>query len=111
VVAGATGVDLVYYATPDPAGPAQTWYVYFTQLTATAFNPPQQVVAVHLGPVCEGGAGCTGGRQLLDDFAVDTDQSGWAHIAYSHDAPALGGAGSYTGYAVQASGTTIGAPN
>ena len=111
VVAGASGVDLVYYATPDAPGPNQTWYVYFTQLTAAGASTPQQVVAVHRGPVCEGGASCTGGRQLLDDFGIDTDQAGYAHIAYSHDAPTLGGAGSYTGYAVQTTGTTIGAPN
>lgn len=109
--AGSNGVDVVYYGSPDPAGPNQTWYVYFTQLTSSGLSTPQQIVAVHKGTVCEGGAGCTGGRQLLDDFGVDTDQSGYAHIAYSHDAPALGGAGSYTGYAVQKSGSTVGAPN
>jgi hypothetical protein len=49
----------------------------------------------------QGGVNCTGRRQLFDDFAVDTDQAGWAHIAYSHDAPELGGSGTYTGYAVQ----------
>lgn len=111
VVAGASGVDLVYYGTPDAPGPNQTWYVYFAQLSTTGLGTPQQLTAVHRGTVCEGGASCTGGRQLLDDFAVDTDQSGYAHIAYSHDAPTLGGTGSYTGYAVQTSGPTIGAPN
>ncbi len=111
-VAGSSGVDLVYYGTSDPAGPNQTWYVYFTQLGAAGgLSAPQRVVAVHKGTVCEGGVSCTGGRQLLDDFGVDTDQSGYAHIAYSHDAPTLGGPGSYTGYAVQTSGATIGAPN
>jgi hypothetical protein len=48
---------------------------------------------------------------LLDDFGVDTDSQGYAHIAYSHDAPNLGGGSSYTGYAVQTSGSTVGAPN
>ena len=47
----------------------------------------------------------------LDDFGVDTDQSGWAHIAYSHDAPDLGGSGAYTGYAVQTAGTVVARPN
>jgi len=63
------------------------------------------------GDVCEGGISCSGGRQLLDDFGVDTDQSGWAHIAYTHDGPNLGGSGSFTGYAVQQSGTRVGKPN
>lgn len=111
MVAGSKGIDLVYYGTTDPAGPNQVWYVYFTQRTTGGFNVPQRVAAVHKGIVCEGGASCTGGRQLLDDFGIDTDQAGHAHIAYSHDAPSLGGANSYTGYAVQKSGTTIGAPN
>ena len=71
----------------------------------------KQLMPVHQGQVCEGGVSCTGGRQLFDDFAVDTDQSGWAHIAYSHDAPYLGGSGTYTGYAVQQKGTPVGAPN
>ena len=51
------------------------------------------------------------GRQLLDDFGVDTDSAGYAHIVYSHDAPSLGGASSYTGYAVQTGGQALGTPN
>lgn len=111
VVAGASGVDLVYYATTDAPGPNQTWSVYFTQLGSAGATTPKAIVTVHKGEVCESGAGCTGGRQLLDDFGIDTDQGGYAHIAYTHDAPALGGTGSYTGYAVQTAGPTIGAPN
>lgn len=111
VVAGATGTDLVFYGTADAPGPNQLWSAYFAQSTGSGFGAPQLITTVHRGPVCEGGVGCTGGRQLLDDFAVDTDPSGLAHIAYTHDAPDLGGTGSYTGYAVQTGGTTIGAPN
>jgi hypothetical protein len=88
--------------------------VYFAQnLTGdvTGWGTPQQVVSVHTGAVCEGGINCSTGRQLLDDFGVDTDQSGWAHIAYSHDAPDLGGSGTYTGYAVQTGGSVVGRPN
>ena len=66
---------------------------------------------VHQGTVCEAGATCSSGRQLFDDFGVDTDQSGLAHIAYSHDSPDVGGTGTYTGYAVQTGGTAVGAPN
>jgi hypothetical protein len=68
-------------------------------------------MSVHSGAVCESGAGCTSGRQLFDDFGVDTDSHGWAHIAFSHDSPNLGGSGTYTGYAVQMKGTPVGAPN
>jgi hypothetical protein len=112
LAATGAGVDLVYYGAPTKAN--QTWSVYFAQNTAgtpSGWGSPQQLMPVHTGPVCEGGVSCTSGRQLLDDFGIDTDQSGWAHIAYSHDSPDLGGAGSYTGYAVQTGGTPIGAPN
>ncbi len=112
LVATNAGVDLVYYGAPSATN--QTWSVYFAQnlpRTTTGWGTPQQLMSVHTGQVCESGASCNGGRQLLDDFAVDTDQAGWAHIAYTHDAPDLGGTGSYTGYAVQQSGQPVGAPN
>jgi hypothetical protein len=112
IVATSAGEDLVYYGT-NGSGSSEVWYVYFAQ------NPTQslsgwmttQVTPVHQGQVCEGGVSCTGGRQLFDDFGVDTDQQGWAHIAYTHDSPTLGGSGSYTGYAVQQGGSPVGAPN
>jgi hypothetical protein len=106
------GVDLVYYASPTTTN--QTWYVYFVQnptTTTTGWGTPQQLMPVHQGSVCESGATCTSGRQLFDDFGVDTDSHGWAHIAFSHDSPDLGGSGTYTGYAVQIAGTPLGAPN
>jgi hypothetical protein len=68
-------------------------------------------MAVHPGAVCESRATCTTGRQLFDDFGVDTDSLGVAHIAFSHDSPNLGGAGTYTGYAVQTGGTPLGRSN
>jgi hypothetical protein len=68
-------------------------------------------MSVHTGAVCEGGINCTSGRQLFDDFGVDTDSRGFAHIAFSHDSPNLGGSGTYTGYAVQTGGTLVGSPN
>jgi hypothetical protein len=109
LAATSAGVDLVYYASPTATN--QTWYVYFAQNLGSGWGTPNQLMPVHTGPVCEGGVSCTGGRQLLDDFGVDTDASGWAHIAYSHDSPDLGGSGSYTGSAVQTAGTPVGSPN
>ncbi len=112
IVSTDAGQDLVYYGAVG-TGATQRWYVYFAQNHTQSLSgwTTKQLMPVHQGPVCEGGVSCTGGRQLLDDFAVDTDQSGWAHIAYSHDAPNLGGSGTYTGYAVQQAGTPVGAPN
>jgi hypothetical protein len=112
IVATGHGEDLVWYGASG-TGASQTWYVYFAQNTKSSVTgwSTKRLMPVHQGPVCEGGISCSGGRQLFDDFAVDTDQSGWAHIAYSHDAPNLGGSGTYTGYALQQSGTPVGAPN
>lgn len=116
--AGSAGVDLVFYGTPTAAGSktTQIWSAEFEQNTnitgtATGWSSPLAVTTVHSGSVCEGGASCTTGRQLFDDFGVDIDPQGYAHIAYSHDAPDLGGSGTYTGYAVQTAGTTIGTIN
>jgi hypothetical protein len=112
LVATSAGEDLVYYGATG-SGSSQLWSVYFAQnLTQSVTGwSTQKVVDVHRGQVCEGGISCNGGRQLFDDFGIDTDQSGWAHIAYSHDSPDLGGGGTYTGYAVQTGGTAAGAPN
>ena len=112
LAASAAGVDLVYYGAPTATN--QTFYVDFVQnltSTATGWGAPQQLMPVHKGAVCETGASCTSGRQLFDDFGVDTDSFGFAHIAFSHDSPALGGAETYTGYAVQTTGTPVGEPN
>jgi hypothetical protein len=112
LAATSAGVDLVYYGAPTTTN--QTWNVNFVQNTAgtpTGWAAPQQLMAVHSGAVCEGGVSCTGGRQLFDDFGVDTDSNGYAHIAFSHDSPDLGGSGTYTGYAVQIAGTPVGQPN
>jgi hypothetical protein len=112
LAATSAGVDLVYYGSPTTSN--QTWYVYFAQNTAgspSGWGTAQQLMSVHQGSVCESGATCSGGRQLFDDFGVDTDNSGWAHIAFSHDSPNLGGSGTYTGYAVQTAGTAVGFPN
>ncbi|HEV7172746.1 sialidase family protein [Pedococcus sp.] len=112
LVATSAGEDLVYYGETG-TGATATWHVYFAQNLTQSLTgwSTTQLMPVHTGDVCEGGVTCTGGRQLLDDFGVDTDQSGWAHIAYSHDSPDLGGSGSYTGYAVQTAGTPVGRPN
>jgi hypothetical protein len=109
LVATSAGVDLVYYAAPTATN--QTWSVYFAQNTGGSWAAPQQLMAVHQGTVCESGATCTSGRNLFDDFGVDTDSAGWAHIAFSQDSPSLGGSGTSTGYAVQTGGTAVGAPN
>jgi hypothetical protein len=112
IVATSAGEDLVYYGATG-TGANQVWSAYFAQnLTESVTGwSTTQVVTVHKGPVCESGISCNDGRQLFDDFGVDTDPSGWAHIAYSHDSPNLGGSGTYTGYAVQTAGRPVGYPN
>ena len=112
IVATSAGEDLVYYGASG-SGSSQVWSVYFAQnLTQSVTGwSTTKVVDVHQGTVCEGGISCNSGRQLFDDFGVDTDQSGFAHIAYSHDSPDLGGDLTYTGYAVQNAGSPAGVPN
>jgi hypothetical protein len=91
-----------------------TWSVYLSQnptSTSAGWGTPTRVSSVHRGDVCEGGVTCTTGRQLFDDFGVDTDNRGNAHIVYSHDSPSLGGSSTYTGYAVQTAGRIVGTPN
>jgi hypothetical protein len=112
LAATSAGVDLVYYGAPTATN--QTFYVYFVQnlsSTASGWGTPQQLMPVHKGSVCEAGIECESGRQLFDDFGVDTDSLGFAHITFSHDSPSLGGAETYTGYAVQTAGTPVGEPN
>jgi hypothetical protein len=109
---GSAGADLVYYATGDkPTAASATWSAQFQQLSGGKWGSPHAITTVHRGPVCEGGVACSGDRQLYDDFGVATDTLGFAHIAYSHDAPDLGGTGSWTGSAVQTGGTTVGPQN
>jgi len=96
-------VDVVYYKTPwlptDPANPtpAETapptaaWTVGFAQnLTAvtpaSTFNETTAGPTVHRGSVCQGGAACTGNRDLYDDFGVAASPTtGLASIIYSDD--------------------------
>jgi hypothetical protein len=116
-----TGVDLVFYERENRT-PGQTWAVAYTQNRHPETSPvingwttPQLLVTVHHGAVCEAGINCTSGRQLLDDFGIAADQHGYAHIAYTHDAPCTPGdttnACSASGYAVQVNGPVIGASN
>jgi hypothetical protein len=112
LAATSAGVDLVYYGAPTTKN--QTFYVDFVQNPGgkpTGWGSPQRLMPVHKGAICEEGVTCTTGRQLFDDFGVDTDSHGWAHIAFSHDSPNLGGEGTYTGYAVQTGGAPAGQPN
>jgi hypothetical protein len=99
-VAGAGGkVDLVYYGSsyydgvnpPDSYPPSASWNVYFAQNLNVLGNPrgwTQKVASPvnHYGAVCEGGIGCTGNRDLYDDFGVAVRAgSGLASIIYSDD--------------------------
>ena len=97
--AGAAGkVDLVYYGAnyygtehPDNYPPATNWRVYFAQnlnvLSApSSWTQVQASPVNHHGAVCEGGVGCTGNRDLYDDFGVAArPTTGLASIIYSDD--------------------------
>jgi hypothetical protein len=118
IVATGNGVDLAFYATSSADDATADWDLYLAQNLTNqpgGWTAPQSVVYVHHGPVCLGGFGCTANRQLYDDFALDVDPQGWAHIVYSHDVDdprsAVGKQPSATGYAVQTSGARVGQVN
>ena len=99
-VAGDAGkLDVVYYGTshrdasrtPDTFPSSVTWFAYFAQnLRATDphshFMQVRATPVVHQGAVCESGIGCTGNRDLYDDFGVAVSPiTGLASIAYTDD--------------------------
>lgn len=98
--AGAVGkVDVVWYGTsyydgvnpPDRYPATAAWYVYFSQNLNAIGNPSawsqaQASPVVHRGAVCEGGVGCTGNRDLYDDFGIAArPTTGLVSIIYSDD--------------------------
>jgi hypothetical protein len=99
VAVGAGKIDIVYYGSsyydgvnpPDGYPSTASWYVYLAQnLAATtpgsAFTQVQATPIVHYGGVCESGIGCTGNRDLYDDFGVAASPvTGMASIVYSDD--------------------------
>jgi len=98
-VAGDAGkLDVVYYGTsygdastsPGAYPPSAAWHVFFAQnLKATRRGEFRQVRVtppVHYGGVCESGIGCSGNRDLFDDFGVAASPvTGLASIAYTDD--------------------------
>jgi hypothetical protein len=90
-------IDLVYYQAVGYAGnpetaPATTpWRVVMAQsLSAASATPGFSYTTVnpvvHHGGVCEGGALCTGNRDLYDDFGVEASPTtGLASVIYSDD--------------------------
>jgi hypothetical protein len=94
-------IDVVYYKSPflanatypNPSNfpPTAAWTVGFAQnLTATtagsSFTEITPTPIVHYGAVCQSGAGCTGNRDLYDDFGVAASPTtGLASIVYSDD--------------------------
>ena len=98
LAAGDAGkIDLVYYqatgyaGNPEAAPSTVPWKVVMAQSLAAATSAPGFTyttinAVVHHGGVCEGGALCTGNRDLLDDFGVEASPTtGLASIIYSDD--------------------------
>jgi hypothetical protein len=99
-VANGTGhLDIVWYGTayyssttpPDNYPMSAAWHADFAQnLHATtpgsSFNQVAATPVIHYGGVCESGVGCTGNRDLYDDFGVAVNpNTGYASIIYSDD--------------------------
>ena len=90
-------IDLVYYqavgyaGNPETAPSTTAWKVVMAQSLAAASASPGFTYTtvnpvVHHGGVCEGGALCTGNRDLYDDFGIEASPTtGFASIIYSDD--------------------------
>jgi hypothetical protein len=98
LAAGDAGkVDLVYYqatgysGNPEQAPISVAWKVVMAQSLAAATSAPGFSYTtvnpvVHHGGVCEGGALCTGNRDLYDDFGIEASPTtGLVSIVYSDD--------------------------
>jgi hypothetical protein len=99
--AGAGGkIDIAFYGTshtpttgevPDTYPKRAKWHVYLAQdlHALRAGSHFHQVVASpvnHRGAVCESGVGCTGNRDLYDDFGIAASpRTGLASIVYTDD--------------------------
>jgi hypothetical protein len=98
VAAGDAGkIDVAYYqavgysGNPEVAPSSVAWKVVMAQSLAAASAAPAFAYStvnpvVHHGGVCEGGALCTGNRDLYDDFGIEASPTtGVASIIYSDD--------------------------
>lgn len=100
-VAGNKGkIDVVYYGTSHQPAPGETpdnypataaWHVYLAQnfhaaQVGSSFSQVAASPVNHYGGVCESGVGCTGNRDLYDDFGVAASpKTGLASIVYTDD--------------------------
>ena len=114
-------LNIVWYGTsfydgttaPDNYPASAAWYVFFAQnlnaaMAGSTFTQAAATPIIHYGGVCESGVGCTGNRDLYDDFGVAVNPTtGLASIVYSDDQPANTGAADHTAIATQTAGPKI----
>jgi len=114
-------LNIVWYGTsfydgttaPDNYPASAAWYVFFAQnlnaaVAGSAFTQAAATPIIHYGGVCESGVGCTGNRDLFDDFGVAVNPTtGLASIAYSDDQPGNTGSADHTAIATQTVGPKI----
>src|SRR5438128_1980222 len=114
-------LNIVWYGTsfydgttaPDNYPASAAWYVFFAQnlnaaATGSTFTQGAATPIIHYGGVCESGVGCTGNRDLYDDFGVAVHPTtGLASIVYSDDQPGNTGAADHTAIATQTAGPKI----
>lgn len=125
VVAGSPGrVGVAFYGTNSTANPetnnaSLVWYPYYAQ-SLNALNAtvdwnygPASLVPNHIGQICMGGVGCTGGgdRTLGDFFQLDVLPDGRTVIIYNdnHDTCAAGkcAADAYVTFVLQNGGDLL----
>jgi len=114
-------LNIVWYGTsfyngttaPDNYPASAAWYVFFAQnlnaaVAGSTFTQAAATPIIHYGGVCESGVGCTGNRDLYDDFGVAVSPTtGLASIVYSDDQPGNTGSADHTAIATQTAGPKI----
>src|SRR6266852_4706476 len=114
-------LNIVWYGTsfydgttaPDNYPASAAWYVFFAQnlnaaMAGSTFTQAAATPIIHYGGVCESGVGCTGNRDLFDDFGIAVSPTtGAASITYSDDQPGNTGAADHTAIATQTVGPKI----
>ena len=111
---GAGGAVVTWYqgTTTNPSNSANSWTVQSAESTNANTAAPTYAVAqvssgaVRQGVICEGGLGCSDGRQLGDFFQVAVGPNGLASVAWTDDGSGGGAAGDYYG----TGGINLGAP-
>ena len=73
---------------PNTVPDSAQWFETYLESTdgGATFSAPQTIdpTAVKTGPICTGGTGCSGDRELLDFQSLALDPAGRANVTWTH---------------------------